>query len=183
MCACVMFACVESCWFTQWVTKTGSTTSCTDKCSSYLNRNACWSESKGTLSVHRKSPNKTRFVLPKHWCIKRALSKADGSGWKNESRTDSDRQRGGILLEPYGWASGDAPVPAAGRRANAWHCLALLQGSFHQLLRPQQLGNVWKMPHWGPLGNLPPLMLSVPYNNESKALSFTATSGSLRVWY
>lgn len=57
---------------------------------------------KGTLSVHRKIPNKTRFVLPKHWCIKLDLSKADGLGWKNESRTDSDCQRGGILLEPYG---------------------------------------------------------------------------------
>ncbi len=76
VCVCVMFACVESCWFEQWVTKTGST----DKCSSYRNRNACWSERKRHVISSQKSPNKTRFVLPKHWCIKRGLSKAYGSG-------------------------------------------------------------------------------------------------------
>lgn len=51
---------------------------------------------------HRKYPSKTGFVLPKHWQIKLGLLKADGSVWKNESRTDSDRKRGGILLETYG---------------------------------------------------------------------------------
>ncbi len=75
VCVCVMFACVESCWFEQWVTKTGSTAAAAIVTETHVE-----AKGKDMLSVHRKSPNKTRFVLPKHWCIKRGLSKAYGSG-------------------------------------------------------------------------------------------------------
>lgn len=95
-------------------------------------------------------------------------------GVENECRTHFE-QKVQVL--------GDPSVPVAGHMVNVWHSLSASRAPLRQLLRPQQLANVWKMPHWGLLGNLPPLMLSVPYNMESKTLSFTATSRAMCVWY